>query len=212
MTTADKPRVSRNPETVRARILDAAQAEFLAEGYGAASTNRILERFGGSKPTMFRHFPTKRDMYHAVVARLALRWSDHINESGIEEKDPAPWLGEFATMTALWCLRDENVFLARMAILEGPEDNAAAEVYRLNAARPIELIVTTKLAGWAASGQLAVGDPQRDAVSFLDLSVTGLVFRRLFGGRQDIPVEAVRSHVAYAVGLFLEGRLPRPQA
>ncbi|MFK5047857.1 TetR/AcrR family transcriptional regulator, partial [Klebsiella pneumoniae] len=52
-----KAPVSRNPAVVRARILDAAQAEFMEHGYAGASTNRILDRFGGSKPTMFRHFP-----------------------------------------------------------------------------------------------------------------------------------------------------------
>lgn len=209
MPPSVKHRVSRNPETVRARILDAAQAEFLAEGYGAASTNRILERFGGSKPTMFRHFPTKLDMYHAVVARFASRWSDEIDVNCIQENDPQTWLTEFGATIALWCMRDENLFLARMAILEGADGAAAAELYRLNAASPIEHLLAAKLAEWAASGQLTLRDAQRDAVCFLDLTVSGLVFRRLFGANHGTPIEAVRKQVAHAVSLFLDGRLPR---
>ena len=80
--------VSRNPEVVRARILDAAQAEFMAEGFAAASTNRILERFGGSKPTMFRHFPTKEALWTAVMEWVAERLMQRIERAVADAPGP----------------------------------------------------------------------------------------------------------------------------
>jgi AcrR family transcriptional regulator len=59
MVITRKQFYSRDPGTVTERILDAAEAEFMSCGYAEASTNRVLERFGGSKATLFRHYPTK---------------------------------------------------------------------------------------------------------------------------------------------------------
>src|SRR5687767_13768983 len=119
MVEKSKPRVSRKPEAVQARILDAAQAEFMAEGYAGASTNRILERFGGSKPTMFRHFPTKRALYHAVVTRVASRWAEQIDLGNIKGAAPEEWLSAFTRQAVHWILSEENLFLGRMGVLEG---------------------------------------------------------------------------------------------
>lgn len=209
MADEGKPRVSRDPERVRARILDAAQAEFMAEGFAAASTNRILERFGGSKPTMFRHFPTKRAMYEAVVTRIASRWPETIELESLAGDPPEQWLTAFATRAVRWILSEENVFLGRMAVIEGRDGSHAAELYRRHASQPIEAALAARFRRWTEDRVLASPDPARDATSFLDLTLTGPVSRRLYGIEQTMDDEALARHVAHAVGLFLAGRLPR---
>ena len=110
MAETGKPFTSRKPDVVRARILDAAQAEFMAAGFAGASTNRILERFGGSKPTMFRHFPTKQRMFEEVVRRIADRWHDAVQWESIASDDPQIWLTEFAALALRWILSEDNLF------------------------------------------------------------------------------------------------------
>lgn len=45
------------------RVLDAALVEFAGEGFDGASTNRIVERAGISKGSLFKYFSSKDDLY-----------------------------------------------------------------------------------------------------------------------------------------------------
>jgi AcrR family transcriptional regulator len=53
----------------REAILDAAVEEFAAHGYEDATTAGIAARAGISQPYVFRFFPTKQDLYVAVIDR-----------------------------------------------------------------------------------------------------------------------------------------------
>lgn len=206
---ARKAPISRDPAIVRNRILDAAEQEFMAaSGYAAASTNRMLTAFGGSKPTMFRHFPTKRALFVAVVARIAARWPDAITWRAIPAAEPRDWLQTFAVMALRWTLASENLFVGRMAIAEGEAFPEIAETYRTLAVDPIKAVLTDQLAAWSRQGLLTCADPTRDAMRFLDLTISGVVSRALYRVAPEIDDAALGDHVAHCVALFLDGRSP----
>lgn len=209
MTLVAKAPISRKPEVVKSRILDAAQAEFMAAGYAGASTNRILELFGGSKPTMFRHFTTKREMFQAVVARIAARWSSEIDWQHIDSEVPAEWLRRFGGMALRWILAEDNIFVGRMAIAEGDAFPEVADIYRNLAVDPIETLLSARLETWTEAGTLSCADPRRDAVAFLDLTLSGMVSRALYGVSKRPDDASLDAHVGFATDLFLHGRLAR---
>lgn len=202
-----KAPVSRNPAVVRARILDAAQAEFMEHGYAGASTNRILDRFGGSKPTMFRHFPTKRAMFEAVVARIAGDWSTAVDLRTLPD-DPRGWLTGYGLATARWILSEANIFVGRMAVAEGHAFPEVAATYRALAVDPIEQTLAARLAAWTGQGLLACADPAGDATAFLDLALSGMVSRRLY--RVESGDAELAPRVRRAVDLFLHGCTCKP--
>ena len=51
----------------RAQVLAAAQEVFVAVGYHAAGMDDIAERAGVSKPVLYQHFPSKLDLYLALL-------------------------------------------------------------------------------------------------------------------------------------------------
>ncbi len=51
----------------RAQLLSAALESFTASGYHAASMDEIAERANVSKPVLYQHFPSKLDLYLAVL-------------------------------------------------------------------------------------------------------------------------------------------------
>jgi len=71
----------------RASLLDAASLVFAAKGYHAAAMDDIAEAAGVSKPVLYQHFPSKLDLYLALldascdslveVVRQALASNDH---------------------------------------------------------------------------------------------------------------------------------------
>ena len=61
------------PDVARARILDAATAEFAAHGFDRASTNTIAAEAGVAKGLVFHYFGTKDELYLAIIDRVAER-------------------------------------------------------------------------------------------------------------------------------------------
>ena len=51
----------------RATLVDAARAVFVEVGYHAAAMDEIAERAGVSKPVLYQHFPSKLDLYLALL-------------------------------------------------------------------------------------------------------------------------------------------------
>lgn len=49
------------------RMVAAATQLFLKDGYDKTSIDAILERSGGSKATLYAYFPTKQDLFRAVI-------------------------------------------------------------------------------------------------------------------------------------------------
>ena len=74
-TTAGRdatPRGTRLPRPARRRqLLNAAQEVFVAHGYHAAAMDDIAERAGVSKPVLYQHFPSKLELYLALLDQHA---------------------------------------------------------------------------------------------------------------------------------------------
>ena len=60
-------RVSSRGQQRKAKILSAATRLFLSQGYGDTSIDAIVEKSGGSKATLYSYYPTKADLFRAVV-------------------------------------------------------------------------------------------------------------------------------------------------
>ncbi len=66
--THDPPRGVRLPRRERrAQLLDAARQVFVLHGYHAAAMDEIAEQAGVSKPVLYQHFPSKQDLYLALL-------------------------------------------------------------------------------------------------------------------------------------------------
>jgi AcrR family transcriptional regulator len=61
-TTARLPKEQR-----RAQLLDAARTVFVESGYYSAGMDDIADRAGVSKPVLYQHFPSKLDLYLALL-------------------------------------------------------------------------------------------------------------------------------------------------
>ena len=55
----------------RAQLLESAQAVFVDRGYHAAAMDDIAERAGVSKPVLYQHFPSKLELYLALLDQHA---------------------------------------------------------------------------------------------------------------------------------------------
>ncbi|MCW2681011.1 MAG: transcriptional regulator [Frankiales bacterium] len=82
MTTTPTARGTRLPRQARRKqLLGAAQEVFVAQGYHAAAMDEIAERAGVSKPVLYQHFPSKLELYLALLDQHAERLVDRVREA-----------------------------------------------------------------------------------------------------------------------------------
>jgi len=67
------------PRNTETRLLDAASELFFEEGFGPTAVDKIVERSGVSKPTLYVHFPSKDTL---LVAALERRHAERVSTLG----------------------------------------------------------------------------------------------------------------------------------
>lgn len=84
------PRRARRKEARPGELLDAALALFVEKGYAATRVEEVAARAGVSKGTLFLYFPSKEDLFKAVVREnLAGRFPEWSAELATFEGDSA---------------------------------------------------------------------------------------------------------------------------
>ncbi|MGH3354498.1 MAG: TetR/AcrR family transcriptional regulator [Nocardioidaceae bacterium] len=65
----------------RAQLLDAALEVFVAQGYHSAAMDDIADRAGVSKPVLYQHFPSKLELYLALLDQTCDSVIDAVREA-----------------------------------------------------------------------------------------------------------------------------------
>ena len=79
----------------RAALLEAAISLFLSEGYNGTSLAKVASAAGVSTATLFKHFPTKADLFEAIVTEY---WTIESQEAAMPEPgDPRKGLNNDRT-------------------------------------------------------------------------------------------------------------------
>lgn len=117
---ATQPSRGRPPlaDTERRRILDATTAVFLERGYERASTSEIARRARTSKQTLYALFPTKADLFIAVMsAKTEHLFARHVEY--IQSSDPPRQaLAEMGSMILALFSAPQFLSLYRIVIAE----------------------------------------------------------------------------------------------
>jgi AcrR family transcriptional regulator len=71
MTSDNRRSVPKDPESTKARILDAALDVFSSKGYHDSTVDEIVEASATSKGSVYFHFPNKQRLFMALVDRFA---------------------------------------------------------------------------------------------------------------------------------------------
>jgi TetR/AcrR family transcriptional regulator, cholesterol catabolism regulator len=85
-------RRDRHRQATRKRILDAALALFLEQGYAATSVDEIAERADVARRTLFNHFARKQDLLAAWVGERRCRLSEMVAEDSAHDRTAAAML------------------------------------------------------------------------------------------------------------------------
>lgn len=76
------------------KILDAAAAHFARHGFPQTDVQALADSIGVGKGTIYRTFPTKRDLFLAAVDRGMRLLSAHVNDAAAKATDPLEQIAE----------------------------------------------------------------------------------------------------------------------
>jgi AcrR family transcriptional regulator len=80
-------------ERRREEILDAAARLFAERGYSETDTQHLIDELGVGKGTLYRYFPSKRELFLATADRVMRRLRSHVDGATAEVRDPVERVG-----------------------------------------------------------------------------------------------------------------------
>jgi AcrR family transcriptional regulator len=191
-------------------LLSAATRVFLREGYGSASIDKVASEAGVSTRTIYERFKNKADLLGAVTTRLVERDMETVfateDLDRLEPRQALSMIGEAITLRA--CDPD-TAALFRIVATEAHRFPELAAKMQEGAKAKVDNGLSRYLRGQMARGTLALADPNRAAVLFVQMVTGELHNCLLFGTPSDLNRLDLAAHLKHVVDIFLCGALPR---
>ena len=127
----------------RERILEAAEAVFADNGYHDALVDEIGKRTSMSKGGLYFHFPSKEDLFFAVMDRLANKLVRRAEKAASETDNPLK-AAEAALESVLKALSTQKR-LARLLVTQGYSMGSAFEAKRAEVFDRFARVIVDKL-------------------------------------------------------------------
>jgi len=197
-------------EERRDLIVEKAIELFSRQGFRATRVKDIAEAVGTSDALLFQHFPTKRDLYGAILERLCAR--KHFTE--VEELlyyTDAYDVEDAFTRLSAWVLEQTEAEPAwlRLILYAALEQDDASPVLTHEHFQRIVDYVAYEIAEGQAAGRFKPGDPKAYARDFF-AGLLGHAVMRTVVRNKEYAGNETREVAATHVALFLRGLEQEP--
>lgn len=199
----DKKAESRRNSPKRKAVIEAATEEFLSHGFSGTSMDRIAEAANVSKRTVYDHFPSKDDLFQAIIDEILIRVGEMPAHKYSEEQDLDEQLlaigRSFAdTITSSDFMKLSKVVISRF--IQAPEwSHNTVEAH----ARLRKDMIAFFKAG-KKDGRLRVNDHEKAAAQFCGLIKEIAFWPELMAGQKPVTTRERNAAVKSAVEMFLD--------
>jgi AcrR family transcriptional regulator len=150
-----------------AKILDAATELFLKVGYEQASIDAILVQSGGSKSTLYAYFPTKEDLFRAVIDNVVD--NSDVGAALDVSVNARLVLTEFAVSRQRIVLSERHRAVVGLVIAERERFPDLAAIYWERGPQKSQRLLTTYLEALKHREILAIDDAEEAAQFFVGM-------------------------------------------
>ena len=192
-----------NSDDPRDRIFRAAATLFAHKGYAGTSTREITEAARVTKPTLYYHFHSKRNLYLTILGEAMRIFHDALNLSGTPSADMRRCLRSLLSSIESLVRNHPDVVRLVNGFLFGPGSEIPCSEL-LGCSRFEEAVLRDILRRGVKEGEFQEDDPQ----SIL-LLIMGML-RCIQCEPTDsglLPNEATMNHHIRAINLILRGSL-----
>lgn len=199
-TDAQKPK-SRDER--RDAFVAAAREAFFSKGYGATSMSSISAEVGGSKTTLWTYFPSKQDLFAAVVDDLVERYGRTLDVSLDPDSDVAVELRRMGRALMQTLHSPPIIDLHRLTVGEAGRFPELACVFHERGPARGKARLRNFIGELMKRGKLRAGDPIAASRTFVGMLQAGSLQQHLLGLIES-PAEAeLDSEIEAAVDAFM---------
>jgi len=203
--TYKKPKRRKTGAERVTEILDVATEVFMTDGFAAASTNEIAKRANASKETFYARFPSKQQLFIAVMERRMARASGPLHASLPQEPGTRTTLMSFGASLLKEVLSREQVTLIRIIGMESERFPELGHKFYELAPKKGQAVMAQYLEGQIALGRLRRVDPMRMAEHLQSLLTGGEVRWSVLGlTPKPIGPKQLKEHLQDAIDAFLQ--------
>src|SRR5262252_5942128 len=168
----------------REQILDIATGLFAQQGFQGTTTRQIADGSGVTEALIFRHFPSKEDLYWAVIERKINTAAPH--ERMRESLEGGGSDLEVLARVALDVLdrRAKDQTLSRLLLFSALEKHELSHRFFRNYIADYFGVMAGYVRKGIAEGRLREVDPLLAARSFLGMVIYHSWIQELYGGKQ----------------------------
>lgn len=195
-------------ERKRGAVLEAATSLFLAKGYDGTTMDEVAALAAVSKPTLYRYFVDKEQLYAAIVAAT----TDNIDgllrlvaDELAASDDPREGLGRLADKFLAALMQPDLLRLRRLVIANAERFPEVGQGWFSGGFERVLETLSAAFQRYAVKGRLRIDDPLMAANHFAGLLLWIPLNRAMFSGKCDSdPAELVR-YAQAGVDAFLRG-------
>jgi AcrR family transcriptional regulator len=195
-------------DSKRQAILESAYRLFRAQGFDGTSMAEITAQVGGSKATLYSHFPSKEELFvECMMAALENYMSDTLKHLDASRRSPEAALRNFGTSVLNFICSPEQLEVRRLMVAEAARSGTGKLFFdKITALRSQ---VSSFLAACMATGLLRRDDPDLAADHLGALLEAEILEPLLLHVREAAPDEEETALAARrAVAAFLRAYAP----
>jgi AcrR family transcriptional regulator len=187
----------------RDAILKVAHAAFLSDGYAATSMSSIAARVGGSKATLYYYFPSKEELFLAVIDEKCRDAHATLADILADVSDFPHTLRSLTDTVIRMILDDNNIAIRRLITAESARFSELGRGFYACGREKGIATLTEFFARAQRAGGLKLGPPYAMAMTFLSLCEGELLIRKLWNVNPDPAEEEIVAAIDHTVSVFL---------
>ena len=188
-------------------IVTVASCWFLDHGYAGTSMSAVAAEVGGSKATLWNYFPSKEDLFSAVIDRAADEFKARLSVILEPDGELEPTLRRFCASFLEKVTSPRAIALHRLVVGEVGRFPEVGRIFFERAPRRMQALLAAFMANAMARGQMRHEDPLGAARTLVGLCMSGCHQQLLLGIIDEVTPEMVKADADRAMDLFLRAYL-----
>lgn len=187
----------------REAILAVARHHFLEHGYSATTMSAIAATLGGSKGTLWAYFPSKEELFTAVVDQATTTFREQLSETLNPHGEIVPALRGFGRRLVERIISPEAIGLHRLIVAEAGRFPELGRIFYERAPRLTVALLADFLAGAMERGQLRADSPTDAAFFLMQMCMARSQQKLLLGLIDQVDNSEITQEVERALTLFM---------
>lgn len=187
----------------RAAILEIAHQSFFENGYAATSMSEIAAKLGGSKATLWSYFPSKEDLFSAVLEDATVQFRQELCELLHLNDDVRTTLTRLCRHFVQKLTEPRSIRLHRLIHGEGERFPEVGRIFYERGPRNVKAMLSAYLDECIERGDLRPTDTMRAAGNLLALTMAGSHQKLMTNMISAATPDDIRADADDAVDIFL---------